>query len=319
MKKKPAVPHGATELHRNPRPLLRAALIVAVYLIAFIILDFITKQFEGLPGVVAWYPPAGLTYALLLVFGVTFTPAVTIALFLSSLFVYRLPQPLYLLLLWAFVISLIYSLAAVFLRKRIRFDWYLRKLRDVAWLICTTVLVSALLAVLSVSSSALTSAMPRSEVLRAIFNWWIGETVGALTVTPFLLTFVMPGLKRFVEGQTGQVARTQVIPASNALCHWASGQYCFDALLGLWRARPGRVSSLVSYYPAHHLDRSDARFQGHQRGTPGVEFRGGVGAVVISIRPGRAGRTGTADDRQLYCRLADGCNRHRRASRRNRS
>jgi len=90
MKKKPAVPYAAAELHRNPPPLLRLALIVAVYLIAFIILDFITKQFAGLPGIVAWYPPAGLTYALLLVFGVPFTPAVTIALFLSSLFIYRM-------------------------------------------------------------------------------------------------------------------------------------------------------------------------------------------------------------------------------------
>jgi hemerythrin-like metal-binding protein/PAS domain S-box-containing protein/putative nucleotidyltransferase with HDIG domain len=82
----------------------------------------------------------------------------------------------------------------------------------VAWLICTTVLVSALLAVLSVSSSALTSAMPRSEVLRAIFNWWIGETVGALTVTPFLLIFVMPGLKRFVEGQTVRLPARRSFP-----------------------------------------------------------------------------------------------------------
>jgi putative nucleotidyltransferase with HDIG domain len=212
MKKKPAVPHGTAELHRNPRPLLRAALIVAVYLIAFIILDFITKQFAGLPGVVAWYPPAGLTYALLLVFGVPFTPAVTIALFLSSLFVYRLPQPLYLLLLWAFVISLIYNLAAAFLRKRIRFDWQLRKLRDVAWFVCTTVLVSALLAILSVSSSTLTSAIPLSEVPRAIFDWWIGETVGVLTVTPFLLIFVMPGLKRFVEGQPVRSPARRLFP-----------------------------------------------------------------------------------------------------------
>ena len=43
--------------------------------------------------------------------------------------------------------------------------------------------------------------MPRSEILRAIFDWWIGETVGVLTVAPFLLIFVMPNLKRFVEGQ----------------------------------------------------------------------------------------------------------------------
>jgi hypothetical protein len=72
--KKPAAPPVAAELHRNPRSLLRAALIVAVYLIAFITLDFITKQFEELRGVVAWYPPAGLTYALLLVFGVRSRP-----------------------------------------------------------------------------------------------------------------------------------------------------------------------------------------------------------------------------------------------------
>jgi len=201
MKMKPAVPPGAAFLRRNLRPLLRYALIFAAYLCAFILLDFITKQFEEFPGVVTWYPPAGLTYTLLLVFGVIFAPAVTIALFISSVFIYRLPQPPYLLFIWAFIISLIYTVAAAFLRHRSRFDWRLRKMRDVTWLIVTTVLVSALLAVLSVSSSALSSDMPRSEVLRAVFEWWIGETVGVLTVTPFLLIYVMPWLKRFAEGQ----------------------------------------------------------------------------------------------------------------------
>ena len=200
MKKKPTATLDVAELQRSPRLLLRAALIVTVYLFAFIILDLITKQFEELPGIVAWYPPAGLTYTLLLVFGVRFSPAVTIALFISSLFIYRMPQPPYALFLWAFIMSLIYSGAAAFLRHRIRFDWQLRKLRDVTWFVFTTVFVSALLAVLSVSSSALGSEMPRSEVFRAIFHWWIGETVGVLTVTPFLLIYVMPGLKRFAEG-----------------------------------------------------------------------------------------------------------------------
>ena len=214
MGKKLAVLPGATELHRNPRRLLRLALIVAIYLIAFIILDFISKQFEGLQGVVTWYPPAGLTYALLLVFGVAFTPAVTIALFISSLFTYRMPQAPYLLLLWAFVMSLIYGLGAAFLRKRIHIDGQLRKLRDVAWFVCTTVLVSALLAILSVLSSALTGAMSRSEVLRAIFDWWIGETVGVLTVAPFLLIYVMPVLKRFAEGQPVRLPARRSFPLS---------------------------------------------------------------------------------------------------------
>jgi len=200
-KKKPIALPAAAKLQRDPHSLLRLALIVAAYLFAFILLDFITKQFEELPGIVAWYPPAGLTYTLLLVFGLRFAPAVTIVLFISSLFIYRMPQPPYLLFLWALIISLIYGGAAAFLRKRIHFDWHLRKLRDVTWFVFTALFVSALLAVLSVTSSALSSAMPRSEVLRAIFDWWIGETVGVLSVTPFLLIYGMPWLKRFAEGQ----------------------------------------------------------------------------------------------------------------------
>ncbi|MCX6097602.1 MAG: PAS domain S-box protein, partial [Caldiserica bacterium] len=186
---------------RNPRRLLRTALIVAAYLCAFIILDLISYQFEELRGIVAWYPPAGLTYALLLVFGATLTPAVTIALLISSVFIYRMPQPPYQLVLWALIISCIYGAAATFLRHRIRFDWQLRKSRDVTWLVVMAVFVSALLAVLSVSSSALSSDMPRNEVLRAMFIWWIGETVGVLTITPFLLIHVMPRLNQSAEGQ----------------------------------------------------------------------------------------------------------------------
>jgi putative nucleotidyltransferase with HDIG domain len=208
LKSRPAAPPGAVASHRDPRPLLRAALIVAAYLCAFIICDSFAQAFEELPGVVAWYPPAGLTYTLLLVFGVRFAPAVAVALFISSLFIYRMPQPAYALLLWASIISLIYGAAAAFLRHRIRFDWRLRTLRDVTSLVVTTAFVSALLAVLTVLSSALSSDMPRSEVLGAMFHWWIGETAGVLTVTPFLLVYVMPGLKRFAEGHpVGMPAR----------------------------------------------------------------------------------------------------------------
>ena len=135
---------------RNPRPLLRTALIVVAYLCAFIILDLISRQFEELRGIVAWYPPAGLIYALLLVFVDGFTPAVTITLLISNVFIYHMPQPPYLLLLWALIASSIYGVAAAFLRHRIHFYWQLRKSRDVTWLVVTAVVVSALLAVLSV-------------------------------------------------------------------------------------------------------------------------------------------------------------------------
>jgi signal transduction histidine kinase/CheY-like chemotaxis protein/integral membrane sensor domain MASE1 len=189
----------ATLAHRNPRSLVRTALIVATYLCVFVILDLASRQFEELHGIVAWYPATGLTYALLLVFGARFIPVVTIALLIGSVFVYHMPQPFHLLLLWALIVSSIYGVAAAFLRIRVRLDWQLRKSRDVVWLVVMAVSVSALLAVLSVSSSALTSDMPRNEVMRAIVIWWIGETVGVLTITPFLLVHVMPLLKPLAE------------------------------------------------------------------------------------------------------------------------
>jgi diguanylate cyclase (GGDEF)-like protein/PAS domain S-box-containing protein len=201
MKEKPAVPPVAADYHRKSFPSLRAARIVAAYLFAFIILDFITQQYKELPGIVTWYPPSGFTYALLLVFGVRFVPAVTLVLFFGSIFIYRMPQSPYLLLLWALVISSIYSAAIAFLHHGIRFDWQLRKLRDVIWFVFTALLVSALLAVLTVSSSAMSSDIPQNELFQAIFHWWIGETVGVLTITPFLLIYVMPWLKKFMEGQ----------------------------------------------------------------------------------------------------------------------
>jgi PAS domain S-box-containing protein len=212
LQKRLAASPPAAELRLNPRPLLNASMVVAAYLFGFIVLDLISHQFEELGGIVAWYPPAGLTYTLLLVFGVRFTPAVTVALLFSSLFVYRMSQPPQLLFAWALVLSLVYGGSAALLVRRVRFDWRLRKLRDVTWFVLVTVLVSALLAVMSVSSSALTSPMPKSQVFRAIFDWWIGESVGVLTVTPFLLVYVFPLLKRFVEGRAARLTQRRVLP-----------------------------------------------------------------------------------------------------------
>ena len=216
---------------RNPRLPLRSALIVASYLCAFTVLDLLARAFEELPGIVAWYPAAGLSFALLLVFGARFAPALAIASLISSFAIYRLSDPPEMLLLWAFLVSLIYGVTAAVLRHRLRFDWHLGRLRDVSYLILATVLVSVLLAALSVSGSALSGALPLGGAFRAVFDWWIGETVGVLTVTPFLLLYVMPWLKRFVEVQSvGLPARASFPPPTLSIL----GQALSIALVFYW-------------------------------------------------------------------------------------
>jgi len=154
--------------------------------------------------------------------------------------------------------------------------------------------------------------MPRSAVLRAIFDWWIGETVGVLTVTPFLLIFVMPALKRFAEGQPVSLPARRSLSASNALYIWASSQHRFSALFGFWHVRPGRLSSHVSYFPAADLDCLQRGFKGISVALLALNSGVVLALWLFRFDPAQLGGIGTADDRQLYCRLADGRSRTER-------
>lgn len=215
MEKKPVIFPPVSKIHSQMRLSLRYVLISGVYLLVFIILDYFSNQIEDHIGIITWYPPAGLTYAFLLVFGIRYTPAVVIAYFLGSVHIHNFPQPVQILLLWAFVVSGVYAAAAVIMRKLIHLDWHLQRFRDVACLIFTTVITSALLALITVPASLLNSGVPGSGIFRDTFIWWVGETNGVLTVTPFLLIHVLPAMNRMVEGRPFQRLSRWSIPRLN--------------------------------------------------------------------------------------------------------
>ena len=181
---------------------LRIALIFVVYLFAFTILDSNSHSFEVFPGIVAWYPPDGVSFAFLLTFGVLFLPGLAITSLISSILIFRLPLPLSEFFAWAFLISIVYGAGAWFLRRYVRIDIRLRSTRDLLWLIASTAVVAMTLAVVAVSNSVTNGVIPHDERLWATFQWWIGEMVGVLVITPALLIHVMPHLKGFLEGKT---------------------------------------------------------------------------------------------------------------------
>src|SRR5258706_16456097 len=171
----------------NLSTILRTALIWAAYLVGFIALDRLSLAFQIYPGVVAWYPPDGLSFALLLVFGWRFMPVVALASLISSSLVYQLAIPSPALFVWAIVLSTIYASAAAILRDYVHIDPQLRNLRDVLWLIIFTMIVSAVLALISVPALVASGDVPTAERLHAIIHGWIGEAVGALTIAPLIL------------------------------------------------------------------------------------------------------------------------------------
>ncbi|HLO17847.1 MAG TPA: PAS domain S-box protein, partial [Anaerolineales bacterium] len=182
------------------RKVIRITLVLVSYLVSFIILDWSTRSFQILPGVVAWYPPDGVSFALLLGLGTWFTPSLGIASLISSFYVYQLSVAPLQLFGWAILISITFGTASTILRRRIQIDLQLRSLRAVLWLILFAVFISVPLAVVSVSGGPTYGALSPSGQVTAIFQWWVGEMIGILVVTPVLLIYIVPGLKRFVEG-----------------------------------------------------------------------------------------------------------------------
>ena len=180
---------------------MRFALIIFIYLLTFIILDFRSHTFEIFPGIVAWYPPDGLSFAFLLTFGLGFLPVIAITSLVSSIFVYRLPLPFSELVGWAIIISIVYGIAAWFLRRRTRMDIRLHTTRDLLWLITSAAVVSMILAVISISASVANGVILQAEGFWATFQWWVGEMIGILVIAPVLLIHVMPNLKRFADGE----------------------------------------------------------------------------------------------------------------------
>ena len=199
-----------TPVSKNPSPfsssrinlntILRTALILVAYIIIFTFLDWLTRGFQVFPNVVPWYPPHGISFALLLALGWRFAPALAITSLISSFFVYKVSLPIELVIGWAILVSVTYGVTAVFLRRRIRFDPQLGSMRDILWLTLSSAVVSAILSVVAVSGDTSSGAISLTDKIAAMFVWWIGETVGVLVVTPFLLIYVMPWVKQFADG-----------------------------------------------------------------------------------------------------------------------
>jgi PAS domain S-box-containing protein len=193
-------PQKETVPVKSPSTWWRRLVAGILYLIVFVFLDLLTRTWQIFPGVVAWYPPSGISFAFLLTFGAGFLPMIAIASLISNFLIYQIPGPPLAVIGWAFFTALVYGTALWILRQRLRVNLELARVRDVLWLTVISAAASLILAIGSISAATATGSIPAADWTRAVFHWWIGETIGLLVVAPALLLHVMPWLKRFVRG-----------------------------------------------------------------------------------------------------------------------
>ncbi len=199
--------------------ILPYSLISLAYVAAFTALDQATLAFQTHPAVTVWYPPSGLSLALLIGFGLRFAPAVALAGFISSLFTYRISAGVGPIAVWAGMQAFVYSEVAAVLRRWKGFDPRLRGRRDVLALAGTGLAGALLLAVLSSVATQGHGMAGWQAVARACLEWWTGEAIGIIVVTPFLLVHVLPALgsilgREMIGGKEDRGTQSPHRPAS---------------------------------------------------------------------------------------------------------
>lgn len=169
---------------RARRPLV----VAAVYLAAWYPLDQVAQRFQTAPDISVWYPPAGLDVALLLVGGLRYAPLLVLNALLHTFVLTRRPVGVVEPLLFDLVAPLAYTMAVVLLRRVLRVDPRLRRLRDVT-LFAAVAAIGAPLVVATgqVAVLAWAGLIPWGQAVERALPNWAGIATGIGMLTPPLL------------------------------------------------------------------------------------------------------------------------------------
>jgi two-component system, LuxR family, sensor kinase FixL len=163
------------------------------YVAAYPLLDWISyvEPFDGLD-ITPWNPQVGLSFALILLFGRRTLPFLFIAPLVCHLVLNLSQTGLNEGFAHAAIIGGSYSAAALFLlRPATRFDPALPSTRDLILLMLTALASTAVVAAGFVVTMAFGGYLPFRDFLAATLRYWVGDLIGIMVVTPFVLVAVL--------------------------------------------------------------------------------------------------------------------------------
>jgi signal transduction histidine kinase len=190
--------------------------IALAYLVGYVALDWLSfiHPFAAY-GITPWNPQTGLSFALVLLFGIEFVPWLAVAPLAADVLVRGLPLPIWLEVPAVLAIASGYGLATGFLlTSRIGFDPALGSSRSLLQLILAAVASAAVVAAIYVTLLAAGRLLPSDELHLAFLRLWIGDVIGITVVTPFLLILMT---RRTMPKPSGEML---LILALGAIAFW---------------------------------------------------------------------------------------------------
>jgi two-component system, LuxR family, sensor kinase FixL len=173
-----------------PRVFDAHKIIVGVaYLAGYALLDWISfiEPYAHF-GITPWNPGTGLSFVLLLLFGMRMFPFLLLSPVLADLVHQQFALPWPIEFLSSVVVGGGYSIALMFLlRPSLGFDPALSSMRDLVLLMAVAVVGAAVIASAYVGMTIAAGLLPLSDFVPATVRYWIGDVIGIMVVTPFAL------------------------------------------------------------------------------------------------------------------------------------
>jgi two-component system sensor kinase FixL len=164
------------------------------YLAGYVALDRVSFVEPYAPfGITPWNPNTGLSFVLILVFGVRMIPFLFVSPFLADLVNSHMVLPWTIEILSVALIGAGYSAALAFLQlPKTGFNPALLSMRDLVLLILVAVAGAAFVASSYVGLTIAAGLLSANDFMAAALRYWIGDVIGILVLAPFAL-FVLAG------------------------------------------------------------------------------------------------------------------------------
>jgi signal transduction histidine kinase len=164
------------------------------------------------------WPPAGISLAVLLIFGLQLWPGIALGAFVANLWATDSP-------IAASGIAIgntLEALTAVYFLNRLNFRASLERITDALLLVGIAAVGSTVIsALIGVTSGWLNGSIGSAEYLKTWFIWWLGDLMGVLVFAPFLLVWSrrVPIVLRFGELIEASILTTFLI--TTTLVHFS--------------------------------------------------------------------------------------------------
>lgn len=162
--------------------------IALAYVTGYVLLDWISYVHPlSVSGITPWNPQTGLSFALILLFGIEFIPWLFVAPLAASVIVRGLSLPLGAELMVTLIIGLGYGAATALLLVYERFDPTLSSKRSLLTLLGTAFASIAIVSIVHAAVLVAVGVLIPADFPQAAMRSFIGDMIGVMVVTPFVL------------------------------------------------------------------------------------------------------------------------------------